>query len=100
MRQASSMAAPLARPQAALWPALLLGAALLAGCGGGDSGSSAEAPKADPLAAVPGSASQTTQGAVDYQLALAQASSDTREPLDVSTVTLASSDTDEPKSVD
>jgi len=82
--------------------ALVLAASLtlLAACGGGQDSGTAEVPKADPLAAVPSSAGQTAQGAVDYQLALAKATSEVREPFDVNSVSLAQLDTAEPLAVD
>ena len=67
----------------------------LSGCfGGGD-----DSP-ADPLAAVPESATATTEGTVAYQQQLAAAAdADTREPIDVSAVVLPVSDTTEPVAV-
>ncbi len=74
----------------------LAAAAALAGCfGGGDD----DVP-ADPLAAVPDSATQTVAGTVDYLKVLANNSSDTREPIDITAVLLPLSDTTEPLAVE
>lgn len=65
----------------------------LAGCfGGGDSDSPAAA---DPLAAVPDSATQSVAGTVDYLNVLIQNPTETREAIDVSAVVLPTSDTTE-----
>ena len=66
----------------------------LAGCGGGDDG--AATPPADPLAAVPDSATQSVAGTVDYLNVLNQNASDTREPIDVTAIVLPTSDDTEP----
>lgn len=69
----------------------------LAGCfGGGDSDSSVPA---DPLAAVPDSATQSVSGLVAYLLVLAANLNDAREPMDITGVTLATSDTTEPETL-
>jgi hypothetical protein len=73
--------------------------AALAGCFGGDDNTAAAPAPADPLAAVPAEATATAQGTVDYQVALAAASSETREPIDLTNVTLPTSDTTEPAAV-
>ena len=69
----------------------------LSGCFGG--GDDAPSPAADPLAAVPATASQTTAGTVDYLNQLAMNQSDTREPIDVTAVVLPTSDDTEPLAV-
>ena len=69
----------------------------LAGCfGGGDSDSPAAA---DPLAAVPDSATQSVAGTVDYLNMLIQNPTETREAIDVSAVVLPTSDTTEPQAL-
>jgi hypothetical protein len=81
------------------WVALAGVAIVLAACGGGGGGEPAPAP-ADPLASVPGEATQSVSGFVGYldRLVKAQAA-DGREPLQVSTAGLTSvpsDDTGEP----
>lgn len=72
-------------------------AALLAGCGGGGGG---DTPVADPLAAVPGEATQSASGMVTYLSTLAQLMSDAREAIDLSALAaLFTSDTTEPETV-
>ncbi len=69
----------------------------LAGCfGGGDNDSPAAA---DPLAAVPDSATQSVAGTVDYLNMLIQNPTETREAIDVSAVVLPTSDTTEPQAL-
>ena len=69
----------------------------LAGCfGGGDSDSPVAA---DPLAAVPDSATQSVAGTVDYLNVLIQNPTETREAIDVSAVVLPTSDTTEPQAL-
>ena len=69
----------------------------LAGCfGGGDSDSPAAA---DPLAAVPDSATQSVAGTVDYLNVLIQNPTETREAIDVAAVVLPTSDTTEPQAL-
>ena len=70
----------------------------LTGCFGG--GDDDPAPPADPLAAVPDTAVQSVAGTVDYQLALNKNQSDTREPIDVTSVVLPTSDTTEPAAIE
>lgn len=72
-------------------------AAVLVGCGGGGGG---EAPAADPLAAVPGEATQSSTGMVSYLSSLAQLLSEAREAIDLSSLaSLFTSDTAEPEAV-
>ncbi|HEY9238693.1 MAG TPA: hypothetical protein VIP10_07650 [Burkholderiaceae bacterium] len=75
--------------------ALALGAsAVLAGCFGGSD---------DPPAvteAVPASASESSEGFVNYVKALVASSADTLEPVDVSAVTPPANDTGEPVAID
>ena len=74
------------------WFALAAVPLALAGCfGGGDSES------ADPLAAVPTSATQSVAGTVDYLNVLNQNQSETREAIDVTAVVLPTIDTEESK---
>jgi len=80
----------------------LAATALVAGCfGGGDD----DAPPpvvppppapADPLAAVPDSARQSTDGLVAYLKTLSANLSDTREPIELNAQTLPQSDSIEP----
>lgn len=81
----------------------LLGSLTLAGCfGGGGDDVVVETPPvlADPLAAVPDTATQTVAGTVGYQQVLSLNSSETREPIDVTDLVLPSSETAEPVAVD
>ena len=92
-------ARPLGRP-AVLAVAALATLLSLAGCFGG---SDDETTTPDPLAAVPDSATATTDGLVAYQQALATVTAtttDSREPIDVSDTVLPTSDTTEPLAVD
>ena len=66
----------------------------LAGCFGGGDG--AATPPADPLAAVPDSATQSVSGTVDYLNVLSLNVSDSREPIDVTAIVLPTSDDTEP----
>jgi len=59
-------------------------AAVLTACGGGGGDGGAGAPAPAPTAAVPDNASQSPQGMSDYLVALAAASADDQEPVDVS----------------
>ena len=78
------------------WLALAAIPLALAGCfGGGDDTPVA----ADPLAAVPDSATQSVAGTVDYLNLLIQNPSDTREAIDVTAVVLPTSDTTEPQAL-
>ena len=78
----------------------LSAAAALAGCfGGGGDDSPAPVVAADPLDAVPASATETVSGSLDYLQALVDKPSETREPLDVSAVVLPTSGTDEPRAL-
>lgn len=80
--------------------AVLAATAALAGCfGGGDDATAMTPAPADPLASVPADASQSLAGTIDYQRALTAQPSETREPIDVSAVTLPTSDTSEPATV-
>ena len=79
------------------WLALAAIPLALAGCfGGGDSDSPAPA---DPLAAVPASATQSVAGTVDYLNVLNQSPTETREAIDVTAVVLPTSDTSEPQAL-
>ncbi len=74
-------------------------AALLGGCGGGDDPAPPAPPApapADPLAAVPDSARQSIDGLIGYLKMLAANKSDTREPIDLTGLTLPRSDSAEP----
>jgi hypothetical protein len=64
---------------------------LLAACGGGDGGSPPAATDA-----VPETASRSSQGMVDYLLALAKDKTETKEALDVSKWVPPTSETEEP----
>lgn len=83
-----------------------LGSALaltVAGCGGGGEAVVAPAPAAvaaDPLATLPSALASSAQAAVDYQRQLAAQPSETREPLDLGTLSLPQPDTDEPSLVE
>ena len=80
------------------WLALAAVPLALAGCfGGGDDGDSPAA--ADPLSAVPDSATQSVAGTVDYLNVLNQNQTETREAIDVTAVVLPTSDTTEPQSL-
>jgi len=73
-------------------------AAALAGCGGGGGGG--DTPAADPLAAVPGEATQSSTGMVSYLSSLTQLLSEARESIDLTSLaTLFTSDTTEPEAV-
>jgi len=61
-----------------LWPALAA-ATVLTACGGGGSEAPAPAP-ADPLAAVPATASQSSGGMAEYLKALSRLAPEDREP--------------------
>ena len=77
--------------------AAALATAGLAGCfGGGDGDASVPA---DPLAAVPDTATQSATGLVNYLVTLLANLNDTREPIDITAVTLVTSDTTEPEAV-
>jgi hypothetical protein len=79
---------------------LFAAAALLGACGsGGDDPAPAPPPTPappDPLAAVPDSARQSTEGLVIYLKTLSLQPSDTREPASLDGVTLPVSDGAEP----
>lgn len=75
----------------------------LAGCGGAGEAVVAPAPAAvaaDPLATLPTSLAQSAQAAIDYQRQLAANPSETREPLDVTGLSLPQPDTEEPALVE
>ena len=77
--------------------AMFAGASLLLGaCGGG---SDSPAPPPDPLAAVPGSASQSADGMVAYLNTLGGLQSDSREPFEVASFDPPKPDDTEPKPV-
>ena len=80
---------------------VLAAGAGLAGCFGGGNDETPMPPAADPLATVPAATATTVGATVDYlnQLASLNASAETREPIDLTGVTLATSDTDEPTAV-
>ena len=79
------------------WLALAVIPLALAGCWGDDSSNTPAA--ADPLAAVPDSATQSIAGMVDYLNVLNQNQSETREAIDVTAVVLPTSDTTEPQAL-
>jgi hypothetical protein len=71
-------------------------ASALAACGGGDDAP----PAADPLAEVPGEATQSATGLVAYLSTLAQLASEAREAIDLTALAaLFTSDTTEPEPV-
>jgi hypothetical protein len=78
----------------------MAGAAVLGGCFGGGGDSATPSPVADPLAAVPDSATQSVAGTIDYLAELGRQPSETREAVDITAVVLPVSDTDEPRAVD
>jgi hypothetical protein len=82
---------------------LFAGVALLGGCGSGGDDPAPVPPPApappDPLAAVPESAKQSSDGLVIYLKTLSLQSSDTREPAPIDGVTLPASDGAEPAPV-
>jgi hypothetical protein len=82
---------------------LFASAALLGGCGSGGDDPAPVPPAApappDPLAAVPDSAKQSSDGLVIYLKTLSQQPSDTREPAPIDGVTLPASDGAEPAPV-
>ena len=71
--------------------------ALTACFGGGDADPAVIA--ADPLAAVPDSATQSVSGTVNYLAVLGNSPSETREPIDVTALDLPISDTTEPQAL-
>ena len=84
----------------------LMACAALAGCfGGGDDPVPVPVPTptpvVDPLVTVPGNVGTSVGGVISYliQLATLTDAAESREPLDVSAVTLATSDTDEPSTI-
>lgn len=82
------------------WLALAAIPLALAGCFGDDDNNVAVPPAAaDPLAAVPDSATQSIAGTVDYLNVLNQNQSETREAIDVTAVVLPTSDTTEPQAL-
>ena len=80
----------------------LVAGAGLAGCFGGGNDESAMPPAPDPLAAVPAATATSVGATVDYQIQLASLNSaaESREPIDLTGVTLATSDTTEPINLD
>ena len=82
---------------------LFASAALLGGCGSGGDDPVTVPPPApappDPLAAVPDSAKQSTDGLVIYLKTLSLQPSDTREPTALDGLTLPASDGTEPAPV-
>lgn len=74
---------------------LSMAALLLAGCGGGGSGDGPQA--SDPLAAIPASAGQSTQGMMSYLGALPPLDAETREPVSLNGFAAPTSETDEPQ---
>ncbi len=85
------------KPRFSTWLALAAIPLALAGCWGDDSSDTPTA--ADPLAAVPDSATQSVAGTVDYLNVLNQNPSETREAIDVTAVVLPTSDTTEPQAL-
>lgn len=82
---------------------LFAGAALLGGCGSGGDDPVTVPPPApappDPLAAVPDSARQSSDGLVIYLKTLSLQASDTREPAPIDGLSLPASDGAEPAPV-
>ncbi len=78
----------------------LMGSLALAGCFGGGGDDETALMPADPLAVVPDTALQTAAGTVDYQKLLNSNPSETREAIDVTALTLPTSETAEPVAVD
>jgi hypothetical protein len=79
------------------WMAVSATALLLVACGGGGDVDVQQAN--DPLAAVPASASQSTQGMVSYLGALPPLDAEAREPVPLNALMLPTSETDEPQDV-
>jgi hypothetical protein len=79
-----------------LFPALAVLA--LSGCFGGGDDDTAP-PPADPLAAVPDSASASSMGFIEYLKVLAANLTDSREPLDPGTFSPPKPDDTEPEAV-
>lgn len=77
------------------WLALAVIPLALAGCFGDDD--SDVAVPADPLAAVPDSATQSVAGLLDYLTVLNDNQSETREAIDVTAVVLPTIDNEESK---
>jgi hypothetical protein len=79
-------------------PVTLAVGAGLAGCFGGGGDEVVTAPAADPLASVPPATATSVSATIDYlgQLASLNSAAESREPIDLSGVSLATSDTDEP----
>jgi len=73
-------------------------AAVVTACGGGGGGGGG-APAPAPTAQVPDSASQSPQGMADYLVALAAASADELEPVDVARFAPPTPDDVEPVAV-
>lgn len=71
---------------------------VLAACGGGGGGGDQPTPAADPLAAVPAETATSAEATITWQTQLASQNDNaaSREPIDLSGVTLATSDTTEP----
>jgi hypothetical protein len=82
-----------------LWAALVA-ALVLTACGGGDGETPPQA--SDPLAAVPASASQSTQGMIGYLGSLPRLDAQARDPVSVNDYDFVppTSETDEPQEVD
>lgn len=70
----------------------------LAACGGGGGGGDQPLPPADPLAAVPAATATSADATITWQTQLAAQndSAASREPIDLTGVSLATSDTAEP----
>ena len=85
--------------------ATLMACVALVGCGGGNSDPVAPPPPApppaDPLIVIPVTVADSIVSVFNYltQLSSLTAAAETREPADLSTVVLATSDTDEPTTI-
>ena len=85
------------KPRFSTWLALAAIPLALAGCWGDESSDTPVA--ADPLAAVPDSATLSVAGTVDYLNVLNLNQTETREAIDVTAVVLPTSDSTEPQSL-
>ena len=85
------------KPRFSTWLALAAIPLALAGCWGDESSDTPVS--ADPLAAVPDSATLSVAGTVDYLNVLNLNQTETREAIDVTAVVLPTSDSTEPQSL-